>query len=206
MPRPKQFDPDHALEMAMHVFWRQGYKATSIEDLAGAMGINRFSLYDTFGDKQALYLQVLEKYRRMIAVELLAVLADDDGLAAIKAYFARLGEALSSDIGRQGCLMQNATVECALGDIEIASRTHAFNEDLQDLFYRALKRARTAGDLPGGSNLRDRARVLFALAQGMMVMAKDAPAQPTGARGSLTGTARWIAREIEAWRVDASAA
>ena len=51
MPRPKQFDPDHALEMAMHVFWRQGYKATSIEDLAGAMGINRFSLYDTFGDK-----------------------------------------------------------------------------------------------------------------------------------------------------------
>jgi len=190
----------------MHVFWRQGFKATSIEDLAQAMGINRFSLYDTFGDKHALYLQALEKYRGMIAVELLAALEGADGLAAIQTYFARLAKVLSTDIGRRGCLMQNATVECALDDTAVASRTHAFNDHLQDLFYRALRRARAAGVLPGGHNARERARALFALAQGMMVMAKDSPTETVRGRGAVASTARFVAREIDSWRNDAHAA
>ncbi len=188
----------------MHVFWRQGYKATSIEDLAGAMAINRFSLYDTFGDKQALYLKALEKYRKICAVALLSALEDDDGLAAIQAYFARLAEALSSDVGRRGCMMQNATVECAGDDTAVAASTHAFNDHIQDLLYRALKRARADGALPAKDNLRDRARALFALAQGMMVMAKDAPT--AGSRGPVASTARFVAREINSWRRQTHAA
>ena len=206
MPRPKQFDPEQALEAAMHVFWRQGYKATSIEDLAQTMGINRFSLYDTFGDKHALYLKAIEKYRRMVAVDLLAVFDGDDGLASIQTYFARLADVLSTDIGRRGCLMQNATVECALDDPAVAARTHAFNDHLQDLFYGALRQARTTGTLSGDDNLRDRARGLFALAQGMMVLAKDVPADAVANAGAVSSTARFVAREVDSWRGDANAA
>src|ERR1700742_3249196 len=63
MPRSKEFDPQRALDKAMHLFWRQGYENTSLDDLLRAMGIARQSLYDTFGDKRALYLQAMARYR-----------------------------------------------------------------------------------------------------------------------------------------------
>src|SRR5882762_5197437 len=65
MARHKEFDRDEALHKAMEVFWSRGYKATSIQDLVKHMGINRQSLYDTFGDKHALYLLALDRYREI---------------------------------------------------------------------------------------------------------------------------------------------
>ena len=62
MPRPKEFNPDDAIEKAMHVFWHKGYEATSMEDLLTAMDLNRGSLYDTFGDKRQLFLKVMDRY------------------------------------------------------------------------------------------------------------------------------------------------
>jgi len=62
MPRPKEFNPDDALDHAMHVFWHKGYEATSMEDLLAAMHLNRGSLYDTFGDKRQLFLKALDRY------------------------------------------------------------------------------------------------------------------------------------------------
>ena len=62
MARPKEFQRDEVLEKAMAVFWSKGYECTSVQDLVDAMGINRGSLYDTFGDKQSLHVTVLERF------------------------------------------------------------------------------------------------------------------------------------------------
>ena len=62
MPRPKEFNPDDAVEKAMQVFLHKGYEATSMEDLLEAMDLNRGSLYDTFGDKRQLFLKVIDRY------------------------------------------------------------------------------------------------------------------------------------------------
>ena len=62
MPRPKEFNPDEALEKAMQAFWHKGYEATSMEDLLSAMNLNRGSLYGTFGDKRQLFLKVVDRY------------------------------------------------------------------------------------------------------------------------------------------------
>ena len=61
MPRPKEFNPDDAIEKAMQVFWHKGYEATSMEDLLSAMDLNRGSLYNTFGDKRQLFLKVIDR-------------------------------------------------------------------------------------------------------------------------------------------------
>ena len=62
MARTKCFNRDEALEKAMQAFWAKGYEATSVQDLVDCMGINRGSLYDTFGDKHQLFLEALDQY------------------------------------------------------------------------------------------------------------------------------------------------
>src|SRR5262245_20822174 len=61
--RPRKYDPDDALAKAMGAFWDRGYAATSLDDISAATGMNRPSLYAAFGDKQAIYLKAIERYR-----------------------------------------------------------------------------------------------------------------------------------------------
>src|SRR5437870_5121411 len=60
--RPRAFDPDAALERAMHVFWAKGYEGASLSNLTRAMRINRPSLYAAFGNKEELFRKVLDRY------------------------------------------------------------------------------------------------------------------------------------------------
>src|SRR6202044_5662 len=62
--RPRAFEPETALTQAMDVFWKDGFAATSLDDLSAATGLNRPSLYGAFGDKRALYLQAYRQYRK----------------------------------------------------------------------------------------------------------------------------------------------
>ena len=65
MARPKEFDRDEALERALNLFREKGYEATSVGELVNAMGVQRQSLYDTFGDKHGLFRAALERYSQM---------------------------------------------------------------------------------------------------------------------------------------------
>src|SRR5215470_5049877 len=95
--RPRQYDPDSALARAAAAFWKNGYAATSLDDLAAATGMNRPSLYAAFGDKRDLYLKTLQRYRDGARATTLTLLADDPPLrvflerfyrAALDLYFA----------------------------------------------------------------------------------------------------------------------
>src|SRR5258708_33708597 len=74
MARQKEFDRDEVLHKAMEVFWTRGYEGASVQDLVKHMGINRQSIYDTFGDKHALFLQALDRYREIQSRKVFAVL------------------------------------------------------------------------------------------------------------------------------------
>src|SRR5277367_3156611 len=75
MARSKEFDEERVLAAAMDVFWRRGYENASLEALLGEMGIAKQSLYDTFGDKRALYLKAMALYRKRTNSALRALLA-----------------------------------------------------------------------------------------------------------------------------------
>ena len=73
--RPREFKEQEALSQAMEVFWHKGYEGTSVQDLLEGMGINRGSMYDTFGDKRTLFLKAVEYYRSHVVSRLVAKLA-----------------------------------------------------------------------------------------------------------------------------------
>ncbi len=196
MPRLKEFDPGEALDRAMALFWEKGYRATSIQDLVERMGINRFSIYDTFGDKRALFAAAIDLYLERRTALLLGILENpNQGLEAIEGYFRALAEAMTSPEGRRGCLVQNATLELTHGEGDLTDRLLAINRRIETAFYGALRRARRQGELREGHNLRDRARFLFAVSQGMIVMAK---ASDDG--NGIAGAARVVLSEITSWR------
>src|ERR1700674_2814563 len=139
MARHKEFDREEALQKAMEVFWARGYEAASIQDLVRHMGINRQSLYDTFGDKHALYLQALDRYRRVEGRRLIELLERPGSVKkCMRQVFGEVVEKALCDRERRGCLMGNATSELAGRCKETASRTRSNMTTMEEAFYRAL--------------------------------------------------------------------
>src|SRR3954464_11387329 len=110
MARPKEFDREEALNRAMEVFWSRGYEAASVGELVKRMGINRQSLYDTFGDKHSLYLQALDRYREVEGAKLFELLERPGPVKrALRHLFRSVVERSLDDEERRGCFMGNAT-------------------------------------------------------------------------------------------------
>lgn len=104
--RPRTFDEDTALDAAVEVFWRHGYEGTSLPALTGAMGMNRPSLYGTFGDKHRLFLRALDRYRDGIGSEPLeAFEREEDPKAAVRAFLRKSVENNTRPNGAPGCLI-----------------------------------------------------------------------------------------------------
>lgn len=171
--RPKEFVPDAVLDRAMQVFWHKGYEATSVQDLVDHMGINRFSLYSTFGDKRALFLAACQRYRAgVVAKRLTALERSPAGLTAIRAFFSGLIELLAGDSAGRGCLMTNSTVEVAPHDEGAAKCVKEHLTRMDAAFYAALVKAREKGEIGARLNLHDCARYLTTAAQGLAVIGK----------------------------------
>ena len=124
MPRPKSFDPDTVLTKAMGVFWEKGYDAASISDLTAAMGINRFSLYDTFGDKHSLYLKALESYEQSVLEPILERIDAFGSLSEMEEHFMGMIDHQREHADAPCCMIQKAAVnmagkdECTLGKVD----------------------------------------------------------------------------------------
>jgi TetR/AcrR family transcriptional repressor of nem operon len=174
--RPKEFEHDVVLDRAMQVFWSRGYEATSIQHLVDRMGIQRGSLYATFGDKRALFFAAIDRYDRVVTAKLLAALdGPASGKDAIRAFF-RLKVELALEPRRpRGCLVTNSAAELASRDRGTSTRVGAVLAKIEAAFHRAVVRAQKAGEIDGARDARALARFLISSAQGLSVMAKTIP-------------------------------
>jgi AcrR family transcriptional regulator len=152
MGRPREFDPDQALDRATRLFWERGYEATSIQDLVDTLGISRASLYGTFGDKPHLFEKVLARYSERVTVaQRQALDAPSSGRAAIAAYFSALIEAATRPRSPHGCLILNTVTGCTTLPEPLLARMSAAIAGTHEQVRAALARdpalARRA-DLP----------------------------------------------------------
>ena len=173
MARHKEFDSDEALHKAMEVFWSRGYEAASIQELVKHMGINRQSLYDTFGDKHSLYLQTLDCYREVEGRRMFELLGRPGSVKkTLRLLFEGVIERALCDQQRRGCFMGNAMSELAGRCTETAARTCSNMTTTEEAFYRALLRGRKEGELKRVRDLRAVARFLCSSMQGLVLTAK----------------------------------
>ena len=172
MARHKEFERDEALQKAMEVFWARGYEATSMQNLVEHMGINRQSLYDTFGDKHSLYLEALDRYQQVESRRLFELLDKPGSVKkALRKLFTDVIEgALEGQ--RRGCLMNNAMSELAGRCKATAEKTRHNMAAVEEAFYRALLRGKKEGELKDLSDLRAVARFLYNSFQGLVLTAK----------------------------------
>lgn len=176
MPRPKEFDPDVALDAAVRVFWRQGYEATSVDDLVAELGISRQSLYGTFGSKDRLYQLALDRYRCGEADQLLELLAADGPLASrLQTLLYGMVEGMVSDGDCKGCFVVNATAERLPSDE--ATRRQVVDQfaRIEEALRFAFRRAQLSGEIAADANPRSLARLVLAMLQGLRVAGKATP-------------------------------
>ncbi|MFB8176663.1 TetR/AcrR family transcriptional regulator [Streptomyces sp. NPDC055966] len=169
MPDIKHFDPDTALDTVVRLFWRQGVASTGIQDVVSATGLNRSSLYATFGGKQDLYLAALRRYVETHSAPAFRGLAEDGrGLPAVAAFFAGLIEVrCSGPYARWGCMAVNAHAGAENGDAEVRRVLEDHHRRLRDALLAALRTARTLGQLSATTDLDTAAELLAVLAYGV---------------------------------------
>ena len=176
MPWKKNFDADEALTKAMHAFWSRGYAATSINDLVAAMGVNRGSLYATFGDKRSLFLQVLRRYGAVYLDGWTAALSRAHGpRGAILAAFDRAVATALEEGSRDGCLLINTALELSPHDAEVSEIVGDCLRDMEAFFRARIEQGQAAGEIPGHVAPVDTASALLGLFVAIRVFSRSRP-------------------------------
>lgn len=177
MSRTLSFDRDEKIRQAMELFWEKGYEATSMQDVSERLGLNRSSIYNTFGGKHDLYLEALDRYRRAGLQALRRQLQEAptaaEGLR--QAFDAVCRDAVER---ADGCLMTNASVECASRDPDVRARGQESLDAMRSLFQEAVERAQREGDVPASRNAQALGRYLTNAYNGIRVTAKSDPPEP----------------------------
>jgi len=171
--RPRSFDPDTALERAMHVFWAKGYEGASLYDLTRAMRINRPSLYAAFGNKEELFRKVLDRYMDGPLAYFGKALAAPKARDVVEQIFFGAAKMAGDPRFPSGCLMVQGALAVGneAGSVrkEAAGRRAAGEVALR----RRLQRAKRESDLPKNSDPAELARYVMTVLRGMAVQGAD---------------------------------
>jgi TetR/AcrR family transcriptional regulator, transcriptional repressor for nem operon len=198
MPDVKHFDPDAVLHTVEELFWRQSVSATGVQDIVSATGVNRSSLYATFGGKRELYVAALRRYVDRRSAPVLRRLTEDDrGLPAIADFFrALIRTRCSGEHARWGCMVTNAHAGTENDDPDVRSLLQEHHDALRAAMCAALERARADGGLRPGIVPTTSADVLALLAYGVNLRSR-AGASPDALRETVTAVLASLATRPE---------
>ncbi len=170
MARPKAFDIEQALDAAVRLFWERGYEATSVQDLVDTLGVNRASLYGTFGDKAHLFAAAIERYAHQVRALVAGELAPPHaGREAVARYLEAVIQVGSRPSSPRGCLLLNTALTCTTAPPELLERASAAVRGSEGALLAALRRD---PQLSGREDVRALARFFAAESHGLAVLAR----------------------------------
>lgn len=168
----KQFDVNDALERAMSVFWELGYEATSVDDLTKATGVSRSSLYNTFGNKEDLFVRVIDHYLEKSRPAFMAALESDDICVAIESALGVLKQRLTDRTSKSGCLLVLAAQNSEMRAPGVKRRVSQAFSDEERAFYQRFRRAQVDGQLDAAADAQALARFYSAQGRAMGINAR----------------------------------
>jgi len=173
--RPRAYDPEQALERAMHTFWTRGYCGTTLDDLSTAMQMNRPSLYAGFGDKHQLYLKAMQRFQtqaRERFAEALEPRADDASFADVIARYLHAAIDLYTASETTGCaVIATATVQ-ALTEPDIGQLLDSVLDEMDSQLYQCLQTAAEHGALPDDADIEALTFLLASTAHSIGIRAR----------------------------------
>jgi len=173
MPRTKQFNEEEVLNKAMELFWEKGFHATSIQDLVNHLGINRASIYDTYGGKNALFDKAFQNYREMGSESVRKIFESEPN---VKNGFTKLFdgaiEETKTDTCKKGCFVVNTITELVPGDEILHKKLQQHTAHTRHIFAEYIRMGMDNGTIKTSKNPETIAFTLFTLFSGLRVMAK----------------------------------
>jgi AcrR family transcriptional regulator len=152
--RPRAYQPDVALGKALDLFRKDGFAATSLDDLSAATGMNRPSLYGAFGDKRELYIKSYQRYREDARAAMIDIFRDQLPIRKrLERIFAvALDIYLSGDAGPRGCFTVMTAASEAVADPDIRKLVLEGFFELDKAFAACFRLAKENGELPDSAD------------------------------------------------------
>lgn len=171
MGRPREFDEDRLLASVTDLFWRRGYEAVSMREVAEATGVKMASLYAAYGDKRGLYGAALEYYNRTVVTQVLDMLGSSGAARNRIAKLLKIPIDAAASGDRRGCFLCNAAVDQACNDDAAAQLVTKSLKQIEEAIARTLSGLRRYAQNP--SARRRVAQRLLAEYLGMRVLARS---------------------------------
>jgi AcrR family transcriptional regulator len=173
MGRPLGFAKNAALDAAMRVFWEKGYEGSTLADLTEAMGINRSSMYATFGDKQALFKLAVARYAEGPAAYVREALDQPTVRAVVNALLRGALELLIDPSHPRGCLSVQGALACGSSAEPMKQAMIEWRKQGEAELQKRLQRARREGDLAKDVDPGDLARYISTVVTGLGIQSAN---------------------------------
>lgn len=174
--RPREFDEGAVIDALMRTFWRNGYAATSMNDLVEATGLSRSTIYNSFGGKKTLFALALKEYRRVTTGNVAMLSRTTDVRGSLRALLLSIVNDELCDHQGFGCFAANSSLEVAGRDPELSALVEQHFERLESGLLRLLKRGQKIGEISPNQDCKVLSRYFVVIIQGIRVVSKGIPA------------------------------
>jgi len=172
--RPLKYDPDEALDSAVQVFWSKGLTATSLDDLAKAMRMNRPSIYNAFGDKKTIYRKAFARFLSQIGEQLDKELFSEANLnKAMKQFYSRALDTYFSGAVPLGCFVSCTAIVEATTHLDIKKDLDVVINRIDTVLEKRLLLAQQEGSWPKDGDAKNTAKILHATLQSLAMRARS---------------------------------
>ena len=169
--RPLAFNQDVALDKALKVFWSRGYEGASMAELADALGVNKPSIYATFGNKETLFRKALARYVTGPAAFVKEAKNEPTAKRVVEKFLLQAVDFFSDKSTPNGCMIVQAALTGGQGSSTIQQELITYRKNFEVSFNERFKLAQAQGDLPANVNSKQLAKYIATIHQGMSVQA-----------------------------------
>jgi AcrR family transcriptional regulator len=171
--RPSAFDYEEALEKALKVFWSRGYEGASMTELTEAMGINRPSIYATYGNKEELFSKSLSRYLAGPVAYVTEAMNESTAKQVAEKLLTKTAEFLSNESNPRGCMIAIGTLFSGEGSEQVQRELISYRQGYESALRERFDLAKSQNDLPQHVNTSALAKYIATVHQGMSVQATN---------------------------------